>query len=354
MLNKHTFSHDIFLDYNDHDSCDITSNKIINDQDMRRLCKNYLGRFCNIDDLEIYYNDDNTELKNCNKWYKYPKDKRNIQFSDKAYKDINQIQYLIDPYYTKIEILNYEYDVDKPLKFVIDTGNEAASSINKNRFNNLNTVEKIATNDMIFTYNLFVDDKHKILPIKNDYKLEFSEEIDMAIHVEYPQITYKELYDKCIEYFDKSDIEIYNNNMNLMGFDIIKGSGGGIQYSFEYTNIIFKIDGIDKIFNIKCDIDNSIDVDLLLSINDINMLYKSGIDIGFNDNIIKFHDVINEYELFIKKHGTKVYKYEKYLYEKDKYNIIYKDYKIIKNKTRQYVYMCEKMKLLRFPAYRIY
>lgn len=64
-MTKSKFIIDIEPSYSKYNSCDITSDDIINNTNINKLCRKFFGRKCESNDINISYNDKVTSLSNC-------------------------------------------------------------------------------------------------------------------------------------------------------------------------------------------------------------------------------------------------------------------------------------------------
>jgi len=276
-----SFSHKLDLKYSDNDNCQIISRDIRKNNELQRICRSILGRNCNTYDLEIFHENQSYPLIKCNSWKNIHSSERTLRFTNNSYNLSRppHIKYLIDPYFTRVDVLNATFINDHPIRFCVDTGNEGPTGICASRFKNLIVKPLMATTDMIFMYNVLTKE-NKIEPINidNNVYIDNNEYGDIIHGISYPKTTQEYLYSLC-----KNMDERY---LKLIGFTQINGVGGGHKYLFKTTNIQLKIQGIDKVFEIECDVDETQDPDILLGYPDISILYENGIDIGFNQNIL--------------------------------------------------------------------
>jgi len=347
MKRIHSFTHDIEFEYSDTDSCDTTNRKFINNDELQRICKGIIGKECISNDLEIYSEQISARLDNCKKWYSIPSDQRKLRLSNST--RAPHIKYVIDPYNTKIDIVNGQYNGYEPIRMCIDTGNETLSIVNSNNLPGLDIITLMATTDMIFTYNLLVKEEFQIKSIYEEDILDIkfiNYESDIIQNVQYPKTTQEDLYKKCLK------ANLSDEDIQQIGFRITNGICGGQKFTFNLAKVKVKIDGIDREFEFICDVDDQLYCELLVGYSDIAILYKNGIDIGFNPLILEYY-----YE---QEH---IKNYAKYYYRKFKLldlisskGVSYGgnlELQIHKDNEIMYSRLFEKFDLIRIPAYKL-
>lgn len=355
MKRNHSFTHEIEFEYSDDENCNYTGNNITSSYELQKVCKGILGRECESNDIDIYHDDVISPLSDCKKWYSIPFEQRKLRFSNHAYSNIRppHIKYIIDPYYTKVSVLGAKLKEDRPIYFCIDTGNESPSSIVASRFEGLIISHKMATTDMIFAFNMYADEKDKIVPVygnEDDFDIFFDYDIDLIQNIEYPKITQKELREKCDKYISRPD---YEEMMKIIKFEEINGVREGVCKPESTTKIRLQIEGIDKIFKFKCNVDESISPDIILGYQDISILYENGIDIGFNPNILENYrrienELLEAKNLYNKVSLYHVLKKKNYYHHSIERNIDEAHIKVYNISERLLLWKSQ-----RFPAYKI-